>query len=60
MYNTHKVAGSDNDQIVSFSTSYDDFDEHITEEFLLNKLQELGQGKVYNHHRNFQIYFWNN
>ena len=42
IYGDHKIDSSENDQIIWFSVSHDDFGDHITEEFLLNKLQELG------------------
>lgn len=46
-YGIRKIGGSKNDQIIWFSSSHNDFGDHITEEFLLKKLDELGSGKVY-------------
>lgn len=46
-YSIRKINSSKNDQIIWFSSSHNDFGDHITEEFLLKKLDELGKGKVY-------------
>ena len=46
-YCIRKINNSKDDQIIWFSTSRQDFGNSITEEFLLEKLQELGEGKVF-------------
>ena len=45
MHGTHKI--NDNDQLIWFSTSHIDFPNVVDEKFLLDKLQILGGGKVY-------------
>lgn len=48
MYAIHKINNSNEDQIIWFSFSHDDFRrEKCTEKFLLDKLQELGKGTIY-------------
>lgn len=47
MFSIHKIKGSDDDQIVWFSESSKDFQKHVDEKFLLEKLEELSGGKVY-------------
>lgn len=46
MYAMRKI--SDNNQIIWFSYDHKDFGKHITIEFLLDELQRLGGGKIYN------------
>jgi hypothetical protein len=48
MYSTHKVGGSDEDQIIWFYKGITvDRSKRPTEKFLLDTLQELGKGNVY-------------
>lgn len=47
MYGVHKVNNSDDDQIIYFTENFNDFEDHVDEDFLLNKLKELGQNKIY-------------
>ena len=46
IYNTQRVNGSKEDILIWFSGSSEEFD-HVNEEYLLKKLEELGKGKFY-------------
>jgi hypothetical protein len=47
MYGIQQINDRENDKIIWFTTSHDDSGDNINEEYLLNKLQELSGGEVY-------------
>lgn len=50
------INGNSNDILIWFSHDESDHDDHINQEYFLNKFQELGNGKVYHPDNNNLIY----